>query len=126
MCNIIGFDMSRRFFLLVVLFLSFSLAMAGKNDAEWNPPARFDHAYTGQLTVRYLPQKKVVTACAKLFAEYKVATKSSFTQRGCSAITNKTSCTVIVIDKTFGLATPKAVLRHEIGPCNGWSASHPD
>lgn len=117
--------MCRRFRLLMVLSLSPSLALAGKNDSEWNPPARFDHAYPGKLTVRYLPQKQVVTACAKLFAEYKVAAKSSFNQRGCSAITG-TSCTVILIDRTYALATPKAVLRHEIGHCNGWSASHPD
>lgn len=118
--------MSQRFFLLVVLFLSPSLAMAGKNDAEWNPPARFDHAYTGKLTIRYLPQKQVVTACEKLFAKYKIAAKSSLAQRGCAAITSKTSCTVIVIEKIYALATPKAVLRHEIGHCNGWSANHPD
>ncbi|MCF6099834.1 hypothetical protein [Mesorhizobium muleiense] len=118
--------MFKRFFLLVVLFLSPSLAMAGKNDAEWNPPARYDHSFSGKLTMRYLTQKQVVTACAKLFAAHKVGAKSTFTQRGCAAITGKTSCTVIVIDKTFGLAIPKAVLRHEIGHCNGWSASHPD
>ncbi|MER9776800.1 hypothetical protein [Mesorhizobium sp. M0220] len=126
MCNIIGFDMSRRFLLLVVLSLSPSLALAGKNDSEWNPPARFDHVYVGKLTVHYLPQNQVVMACAKLFAEYKVAAKSSFTQRGCAAITSKTSCTVIVVDKIYALATPKAVLRHEIAHCNGWAASHPD
>jgi hypothetical protein len=113
------------------LFLAISLAMAniamaGKNDPEWNPPTRFDHAYSGQLTVRYLPQKQVVTACAKLFAEYKVAAKSFPNQHGCSAITSPTSCIVIVVDKTYALATPKAVLRHEIGHCNGWPASHPD
>lgn len=112
--------------LAAVSLISSSPAFAGKTDATWNPPARFDHAYTGKLTVRYLPQKQVVTACEKLFAKYKVAAKSSFNQRGCSAITSKTSCTVIVIDKTYALATPKAVLRHEIGHCNGWSASHTD
>jgi len=112
-------------FLGIYLALA-NTASAGKNDAEWNPPARFDHAYSGQLTVRYLPQKQVVAACAKLFAEYKVAAKASLVQRGCSAITSATSCTVIVIDKMFALAMPKAVLRHEIGHCNGWPADHPD
>lgn len=111
---------------LAALSLIASPAFAGKNDKTWNPPARFDHAYAGKLTLRHLPQKQVVKACEKLFAAYKVAAKSSFNQRGCSAITSKTSCTVIVVDKTFALATPKAVLRHEIGHCNGWSASHPD
>ncbi|RWN59629.1 hypothetical protein [Mesorhizobium sp.] len=112
--------------LAIVALLISTPVFAGKRDAEWNPPVRFDHQYSGKLTVRYLPQKQVVAACEKLFAAYKIAAKPSFTQRGCSAVTGKTSCTVIVIDKTFGLATPKAVLRHEIGHCNGWSASHPD
>lgn len=101
-------------------------AVAGKNDAEWNPPARFDHAYSGKLTIRYLPQKQVVSACAKLFAKYRVAATSYPNQHGCSAITSDTSCTVIVIDKMFAFATPKAVLRHEIGHCNGWPSNHPD
>ncbi|TIM14458.1 MAG: hypothetical protein E5Y67_12325 [Mesorhizobium sp.] len=118
----------RTVFLLVVLFANLAMAnsaVAGKNDAEWNPPARFDYAYTGKLTVRYLPQKQVVTACANLFAKYKIAAKSGFAQRGCAAITGKTSCTVIVIEKIYALATPKAVLRHETGHCNGWAADHP-
>lgn len=101
-------------------------AIAGKSDPEWNPPSRFDHAYSGKLTAIYLPQKQVVKACANIFAKYKVAAKSFPSQRGCSAITSKTSCTVIVIDKPYALATPKAVLRHELGHCNGWPASHPD
>jgi len=112
-------------FLGIYLALA-NTAMAGKHDPEWNPPARFDHAYSGQLTVRYLPQTKVVTACAKLFAKYKVAAKSFPNQHGCSAITSTTSCTVIVVDKTYALATPKAVLRHELGHCNGWAADHPE
>lgn len=119
----------RTTFLLVVLFTNLAMAntaIAGKNDAEWNPPARFDYAYTGKLTVRYLPQKQVVMACEKLFAEYKVEAKSFPNQRGCAAITGETSCTVIVIEKIYALATPKAVLRHETGHCNGWAASHPD
>lgn len=101
-------------------------AMAGKNDAEWNPPARYDHAYQGELTIRRLPQKQVVKACEKLFTQYKVKAKASMTQRGCAAITAKGSCTVIVVDKTYKSATPQAVIRHEAGHCNGWAEVHPD
>jgi hypothetical protein len=120
--------MRRALFLAVLLanLATADIALAGKNDAEWNPPTRFDHAYSGKLTVVYLPQKQVVSACANLFAKYNVPAKSFPNQHGCSAITGKTSCTVIVVDKTYALATPKAVLRHETGHCNGWGADHPD
>lgn len=111
---------------LLVCLLMTSPSWAGKTDPEWNPPARFDHPYAGKLTVRYLPQKQVVSACSKLFSEYKVSATASLVQRGCSAITSDTSCTVIVVDKTYMGATPKAVLRHESGHCNGWPANHPN
>ena len=101
-------------------------AVAGKRDAEWNPPKRFDHAYSGKLTVRYLPQKQVIKACTKLFAKYRIEAKTTMRQHGCAAITSDTSCTVIAISKPYALATPKSVLRHERGHCNGWLASHPD
>lgn len=101
-------------------------AMAGRLDPEWNPPKRFDHAYPGKLTVRYLPQSQVVKACTKLFEKYKIASKTTLRQHGCAAITSKTSCIVIAINKPYALATPKAVVRHETGHCNGWPASHPD
>lgn len=115
----------RALLVLVALLVAFP-AFAGKNDPEWNPPARYDHAYTGKLTVRYLPQRLVVGACESLFKKYKVKAKTSMTQRGCAATTSKASCTVIVVDKPFKGATPKAVLRHELGHCNGWKAHHPD
>lgn len=93
--------------------------MAGKRDAEWNPPARFDRPYSGKLRVYKLTQKQVAIACKKLIGW---ATPK---MHGCSQHSD-TECVVITIDKMFALATPKAVLRHEIGHCNGWSASHAD
>ena len=101
-------------------------AVAGKRDAEWNPPKRFDHAYSGKLTVRYLPQMQVIKACTKLFAKYKIEAKTTLRQHGCAAITSDTSCTVIAINKSYMGATPKAVVRHETGHCNLWPANHPD
>jgi hypothetical protein len=114
------------FRLLIAALLVSTPAIAGKDDPTWNPPARYDHQYQGNLTVQYLPQKQVVAACERLFIKYKVKAKASMTQRGCAATTAKGSCTVIVIDKPYALATPKAVLRHERGHCNGWPSSHPD
>lgn len=119
----------RTAFLLVVLLsllATANAAVAGKRDPEWNPPKRFDHAYSGNLTVRYLPQKQVIKACKKLFAKYNIVAETTLRQHGCAAITSDTSCTVIVINKMFALATPKAVVRHEVGHCNGWPADHPN
>lgn len=101
-------------------------ALAGPRDATWNPPSRFDHPYAGHLTVERLPQRQVVEACARLFARYDVPARAAFNQHGCSAVTGPSSCMVITIDRTFMKATPQAVLRHEIGHCNGWPASHPN
>lgn len=98
-------------------------AVAGKNDTEWNPPTRYDHTYTGELTIHLLPQAEVVKACKELLptANY-ITTK----QRGCARWYDNNTCTIIAVDKTFMGATPKAVIRHETGHCNGWGAHHPD
>lgn len=103
---------------LVLLLLS-SPAMAGKTDPTWNPPARFDHAFAGQVTIHRLPQMTIVDVCANLIG------KRSFIQHGCSRLEGNL-CTVWIVNKTYMDATPEAVLRHEIGHCNGWPASHPD
>lgn len=101
-------------------------ANAGVNDSTWNPPARFDFPYKGELTVKRLPQVDVVEACRVLFTLYDVQAKASLTSRGCAVITSKNSCIVVTVDKTYKRATPEAVLRHEMGHCNGWPANHPD
>jgi hypothetical protein len=99
-------------------------ASAGFHDKEWNPPKRFDHAYTGKLLLQKLPQAKVQKACQWLFARYGLKDTTSFQQHGC-AKSFPDSCIVITIDKTYMGATPAAVLRHELGHCNGWSGDHP-
>jgi hypothetical protein len=119
----------RGAFLLVGVLSGLAMAnaaMAGKNDAEWNPPARFDHDYSGELYVRRLPQPRVWEACRVLFSIYGLKSTAYPEQRGCSIITSTNSCLVVTIDREFKKATPEAVLRHEIGHCNGWPADHPD
>lgn len=102
-------------------------AMAGKDDPEWNPPARYDHPYEGKLTVIRLPQADVVKACDELFKANNPKRRTSMQQRGCSAwVKREAICTVITIDAPYLGATPEAVLRHELGHCNGWPADHPD
>lgn len=94
-------------------------AFAGKDDPTWNPPAKYDHPYKGKLRVYYLPPKQVVTVCKKLIKS------ATLEQRGCAVHDDK-SCTVIVVDKPYKGATPKAVLRHELGHCQGWPSHHPE
>jgi hypothetical protein len=104
--------------LLLVCLLLASPAWAGKTDATWNPPVRFDHPFTGKLTLYRLPQKEVVRICQNMPG-------ASLQQHGCSQLVGN-RCTVVIINKTFMGAAPASVLRHEIGHCNGWPANHPD
>lgn len=113
-------------FVIVTLgtLLLCSSGQCGPNDAEWNPPARYDHEYSGKLTERYLPQEQVVKECKKLFRKFNFRLDSvTSSQRGCSA-GDRNTCTIIIIDKTYKLATPNSVRRHEIGHCNGWGFNH--
>lgn len=110
---------------VVIYFILASGAAAGQRDTEWNPPAPYDHPYSGRLIERSLPQPLIQKACDRLFARYGVTSKTSFNQHGCSAFRGKV-CEVIVPNRTFMGATPEAVRRHEIGHCNGWPASHPN
>jgi hypothetical protein len=97
---------------------------AGMNDAEWNPPARFDHAYSGKLTVKRLQPSAVEGACSQLMGEKYTPGRK---RRGCARWwTNPDRCTVILIDRPAYGTTPKAVFRHEIGHCNRWPQDHPD
>lgn len=95
-------------------------------DGAWNPPARYDHAFTGKLIIRRLPQKQVVKACARMFVKYRIAAKGYPGQRGCAVTLGGNSCLVVMIDRKYKQSTPKAVFRHEVAHCNGWQASHPE
>lgn len=115
---------------LVFLLLCCSQALAGKNDATWNPPPEFDHPYKGKLETRYLPQPEVFKECSRMMLENNGSTKGAYPEmRGCSTqFKNYTSCIIILIEKPVAVAnkpgvtiTPEAVLRHEIGHCNGWN-----
>ncbi|TPN03801.1 hypothetical protein FJ973_29605 [Mesorhizobium sp. B2-1-3] len=118
-------------FLLTVTLLFLAMAgsaMAGGDepegdprgdDAEWNPPARFDHPYTGKLTIKYLPMSRVQLVCER----YKAFDDQ--VMYGCASW-DSTSCIIVVIDHQYLNQTPQALIRHEMGHCNGWGADHPD
>ena len=112
----------------LLVLASASSALAGKEDAEWNPPARYDHPYSGELTVRYLTPEQVFPECARMLAEVNGSDRGTYPgMRGCSVRTEKgTKCSVVVVDRTWKKATPEAILRHEIGHCNGWPFEHPN
>jgi hypothetical protein len=112
-------------FLAASMLAAPSLATAGLHDATWNPPARYDHAYSGKLTLTKIPQAQMQKACQRLFAKYGLKDTTSFQQHGCAKAFPE-SCIVITIDKAYMGATPAAVLRHELGHCNGWSGDHPE
>lgn len=98
----------------------------GKNDRPaWNPPARFDRPYDGKLFEFRLPQQAVARYCVKLSKHYYGVDKPQNPhQRGC-AVPMDGWCIIAYIDRPYGLSTPDAVRRHEIGHCNGWHGSHP-
>jgi hypothetical protein len=102
-----------------------SLAHAGPNDAEWNPPDRYSGAFWGKVVERRLPPKKVQAACNRLFAKYDLDIATSMTQRGCSVVMGDL-CEIVIIDRPYLRTTPDAVRRHEIGHCVGWPAHHPE
>ena len=108
---------------IALLLFCCSPALAGKNDATWNPPPEFDHPYKGKLDTRYLPQPEVFKECSRMMLENNGSTKGAYPEmRGCSTqFDNYTSCIIILIDKPWKNTTPEAVLRHEIGHCNGWN-----
>lgn len=110
---------------LIALLLLSSQALAGPHDPEWNPPARYDHPYQGELTVLQLPQPVVRKTCQQLFSQFGYSDTTHKEQRGC-AIPREGHCLIVTIDKTYKGTTPEAVKRHEAGHCNGWSASHPN
>jgi len=125
-----GLDMTifnnMRTVLAALVLLGWSSAFAGVNDPTWKPPRRFDHAFAGKLTIKRLPQREVERACRALFVKHKIPVGSVTSWRGCSLPVSKRSCTIIVVNKTFMRATPAAVIRHEVGHCNGWPANHPN
>ena len=99
--------------------------MHSDGSVTWNPPAEFDHAFSGNETIYQLPQSQVPEACADLFEKAGLNIKVSADQKGCAAYKG-TRGYIIVMDRAFGGVTPEAAIRHERGHLNGWPADHPD
>ena len=67
-----------------------------------------------------MSQKRVVKVCS-------IVPGASLKQLGCSEFHPfENRCIIVMIDKPSLGVSPEAVLRHEIGHCNGWPSNHPD
>lgn len=109
--------------LTALLLCAASTALAGPRDPEWNPPAAYDHPYRGELHLHRVPVGQVDEACIALYTrEGKPASwrwEVTASQHGC-AVRKATSCEVIIPLGPIMRAPPSAILRHEVGHCNGW------
>lgn len=111
---------------VLVTFPLVPSANAGAKDPTWNPPSRYDHAYSGQMIVNRVPVGMVDEACISLYTKHDRMAwrwRVSANQHGCSFVQGGI-CEVVIPTGPIMKATPVAILRHETGHCNGWSGKH--
>jgi len=84
------------------------------------PPVEFDHPFDGKATIYYATDE-IWNPCGKTRKDYPDGDLA-----GC-AWPHDGQCTIIIaplkILRKYGL-TPRIVLRHELGHCNGWGQDH--
>ncbi len=78
------------------------------------PPARYNHPYSGPVIERVLPLSEARRACARMgvYAE------------ACSWVA-KSKC-YLVIPRGGRVRDLPAYVRHERAHCNGWPEDHPE
>lgn len=102
----------------------FAMALDSVIRFEWNPPPQYDHAYQGELILQKIHPLRVRVSCTALFKKH--GGKPLIATNGCAwRSKDRKRCWVIIIDRPANGTIPANVLRHEIGHCNGWPASHP-
>jgi len=82
------------------------------------PPVEYDHPYNGKLTVAIVNKEQMARLCPKL---YPITLSCAYPYETMSM------CQIVMItDDIIAAAgwTPKIVLRHELGHCNGWPNDH--
>lgn len=103
--------------LLAPFFIASAQAAAFQ---PWNPPVRFDHAYSGRTIYTYgksnYPWRCWAFAYACTYANYPAVGR----------------CTMhmpyrdeVIAGVKFDLTSWYRLLRHERGHCNGWAPGHP-
>ena len=83
------------------------------------PPARYDHPFTAQLSIRTVATLSEANELCKQWGPRKVACSSGVLNSHCHIIIAQDSAL-----RAIGF-TRKASLRHEIAHCNGWGSDHP-
>src|SRR5262249_32076184 len=84
------------------------------------PPVEFDHPFDGKATIYYATDE-IWNPCGKIRKDYPDGDLA-----GC-AWPHDGQCTIIIaplkILRKYGI-TPRIVLRHELGHCNGWGQDY--
>ena len=82
--------------------------------AKLEPPAQYNHPYSGQVVERVMPVGEVRTLCMSMGADMLGV--------ACSWQSDNTCYIVLPNDEEAPIAIYR---RHEIAHCNGWPANHP-
>jgi len=83
-------------------------------EARLEPPARYNHPYSGQVVERVVPEAEVRSLCMSMGAD-PISTACSWQSNG----------TCYIVLPSDGRAPVSTFRRHEIAHCNGWPADHP-
>jgi hypothetical protein len=84
------------------------------------PPVEYDHPYNGKLTVAIVNKEQMARLCPKA-SLYPIGLACAYPYETMSM------CQIVMITDDIIVAvgfTPKIVLRHELGHCNGWHNDH--
>jgi hypothetical protein len=82
--------------------------------AELEPPAKYNHPYSGQVDERVIPEAQVRSVCMSMGLDL-FAVACSWHSAG----------TCYIVLPNDGQAPVSTYRRHEIAHCNGWPADHP-
>jgi len=98
----------KRIFLLLLLPLA-SCVRYASYLAELEPPARYNHPYSGTVVEHVMPLAEVRDICG-------------YDATACAGVFLGTCYMVLPSD---GQAPVSVYRRHETAHCNGWAAHHP-
>ena len=82
--------------------------------ARLEPPARYNHPYSGQVVERVVPEAEVRSLCMPMGAD-PIGVACSWQNK----------CTCYIVLPSDGLAPVSTFRRREIAHCDGWPADHP-